>query len=84
MSQQGSALRAEELTSKRLARISGKLSTDAVNELSIEKALRIYPINGQVSKHNEKVLQYFEGKWSVIHTIKAQDQLTDATQNLGN
>ena len=43
------------------------------------KALRIYPINDQVTKHNEKVLQCFEEKITVIYTIKAQDQLIDAT-----
>ena len=70
-----------ELTSKYLAILLGKVSTDSVNEFSIEKAW-IYPTNDQVTKHNEKVLQYFEEKGTVIHTINAQDQL-DAIQNLG-
>ena len=41
-------------------------------------------MNDQVTKHNEGVLQYFEEKEIVILTIRAQDQLIDAKQNLGN
>ena len=61
-------LRVVELTSKHLAILLGEVSKDAVNEFTIEKALRIYPMNYQ---HNEKVLQYFEERGTVIHTIKA-------------
>ncbi|CAH2096514.1 unnamed protein product [Euphydryas editha] len=57
-------------------------STDASNEFSIEKALSVYPTNDQVTKQNDKVLQYFERKRTNIYTIKAQDQLIDATRNL--
>ena len=48
-------LRVGELTSEHLAMLLGKVLTDAVNEFSIEKILRIY----QVTIHYEKV-QYFE------------------------
>ncbi|GFR18844.1 ATP-dependent DNA helicase [Trichonephila clavata] len=78
------ALRVGELTSKHLEILLGKVSTDAINEFSIERALRIYPTNEQVARHNEKVLLYFENKGTTIYTIKAQDQLIDATRNLGN
>jgi len=62
----------------------GKVSTDTNNEFSIERALRIYPTNDQVAKHNEKVLRSFEKRGIAIYTIKAQDQLIDATRNLDN
>ncbi|XP_054746170.1 ATP-dependent DNA helicase PIF1-like [Anastrepha obliqua] len=78
------ALRVEEMTSRQLEILIEKVSTDATNEFSIEKALRIYPTNDQVARHNEKVLHSFENKGTVIYTIKAQDQLIDATRNLGN
>ncbi|XP_054746145.1 ATP-dependent DNA helicase PIF1-like [Anastrepha obliqua] len=78
------ALRVGEMTSRQLEILLEKVSTDATNEFSIEKALRIYPTNDQVARHNEKVLQSFENKGTVIYTIKAQDQLIDATRNLGN
>ena len=59
------ALRIGQLTSKHLEILS-EVSTDAVDEFSIEKALRIYPTYDQVTKHIEKVLRYFEekGKYS--------------------
>ncbi|XP_054745977.1 ATP-dependent DNA helicase PIF1-like [Anastrepha obliqua] len=78
------ALRVGEMTSRQLEILLEKVSTDATNEFSIEKALRIYPTNDQVGRHNEKVLQSFENKGAVIYTTKAQDQLIDATRNLGN
>ncbi|GBP69404.1 hypothetical protein EVAR_54823_1 [Eumeta japonica] len=76
------ALRVGELTSEHLEVLLGKVSTDTSDEFSIEKALRIYPTNNQVASHNEKVLQTFEDKGTTIYTIKAQDQLIDATRNL--
>ncbi|GIY13378.1 hypothetical protein CEXT_515401 [Caerostris extrusa] len=78
------ALRVGELTSGHFEILLEKVSTDTSNEFSIEKALRIYPTNDQVARHNEKVLQSFEDKGTVIYTIKAQDQLIDAKRNLGN
>lgn len=78
------ALRVGELTSQHLTILLKKVSTDANNAFSIEKALRIYPTNDQVTKHNDKVLQYFEKKGTNIYTITAQDQLIDATRNLGD
>ncbi|CAG9773640.1 unnamed protein product [Ceutorhynchus assimilis] len=78
------ALRIGELTSDHLEVLLGKVSTDTTNEFSIERALRIYSTNDQVARHNEKVLQSFEDKGTLIYTIKAQDQLADATRNLGN
>ncbi|GIY57519.1 hypothetical protein CDAR_79491 [Caerostris darwini] len=77
------ALRVGELTSGHFEILLEKVSTDTSNEFSIEKALRIYPTNDQVARHNEKVLQSFEDKGTVIYTIKAQDQLIDAKRNLG-
>ncbi len=53
------ALRVGELTSKHLEVLLNKVSTDTTGEFSIEKALRIYPTNDQVARHNEKVLQTF-------------------------
>ncbi|GFR06819.1 ATP-dependent DNA helicase PIF1 [Trichonephila clavata] len=78
------ALRVKELKSKHLEILLGKVSTHATNVFSIERALRIYPTNDQVARHNEKVLLYFENKGTTIYTIKAQDQLIDATRNLSN
>lgn len=78
------ALRVGAMTSRHLEILLEKVSTDVTNEFAIEKALRIYPTNDQVARHNEKVLQSFENKGTVIYTIKAQDQLIDATRNLGN
>ncbi|XP_044599069.1 ATP-dependent DNA helicase PIF1-like [Cotesia glomerata] len=78
------ALRVGELTSKHMEVFLSKVSTDATDEFSIERALRIYPTNDQVARHNEKVLQSFEDKGTTIYTINAQDQLIDATRNLGN
>ncbi|GIY69592.1 ATP-dependent DNA helicase [Caerostris darwini] len=78
------ALRVGELTSGHFEILLGKVSTDISNEFSIEKALRIHPTNDQVTRHNEKVLQSFEDKGTVIYTIKAQDQLIDSKRNLGN
>ncbi|GIY76451.1 ATP-dependent DNA helicase [Caerostris darwini] len=78
------ALRVGELTSGHFEILLGKVSTDTSNAFSIEKALRIYPTNDQVARHNEKILRSFEDKGTVIYTIKAQDQLIDAKRNLGN
>lgn len=62
-----------ELTSEHLTILLEKVSIDADNEFSIEKALRVYPTNAEVARHNEKVFQYFEKKRADIHTIKVQD-----------
>lgn len=78
------ALRVGELTSKHLEILLGKVSRDTTEKFSIERALRIYPTDDPVARHNEKVLQSFEDKGTAIYTIKAQDQLIDATRNLHN
>lgn len=76
------ALRVGELTSKHFEILLGKVSRDTTEKFSIERALRIYPTDDRVARHNEKVLQSFEDKGTAIYTIKAQDQLIDATRNL--
>jgi len=53
-----------------------------IGEFSIEKALRIYPTNQQVNKHNRKVLEHFGITGAEIFKIRAQDQLVDATRPL--
>lgn len=40
--------------------------------------MRIYPTNDQVARYNEKVLQSFKDKGTIIYTIIAQDQLIEA------
>jgi hypothetical protein len=59
-------------------------SNEPINEFSIEKALRIFPTNEQVNKHNEAVLQHFRDKKTQMFKIKAQDMLVDSTRNTDN
>lgn len=53
---------------------------DLNGEFSITTALRIYPTNDQVIKHNDAVLQYFRRKGVAISRIKVQGQMIDATR----
>lgn len=78
------ALRVGNIKSEHLAVLLGKISTNITGEFAIHKALRIYPTNDQVDKHNDKVLKYFELKGTRMYDIKAQDKIIDATRNLGN
>ncbi|GFY55453.1 ATP-dependent DNA helicase [Trichonephila inaurata madagascariensis] len=81
------ALRVEEMEQRHMRVLLNKVcNNDDINgELLIEKALRIYPTNDQVTKHNDAVLQHFRRKRIAISRIKAQDQLVDATRtrNMG-
>lgn len=78
------ALRIGEMIAEHFVILNDKILTEATGEFGIDKALRIYPTNKQVDDHNTAVLQYFKDKNVTMYTIKAQDQLVDATRNLGN
>jgi hypothetical protein len=73
------ALRVGEMEKKHITCMLGKLSTekDLVNEFAIGKALRIYPTNEQVDKHNNSVIEFFKKNGTKIYKIKAQDKLLD-------
>lgn len=92
MSQQGdntfaellNALRIGEMKADHFEILAEKIVKEATGEFAIEKALRVYPTNKQVEDHNTAVQQWFKNQNVKIYTIKAQDQLVDATRQLGN
>lgn len=76
------ALRVGEVRGEHMNVLLQKVSTESSGEFSIERALRIYPTNQQVTDHNNLVLKYYENKSTEMFTIKAQDQIVDSTRNI--
>ena len=76
------ALRVGEMNSNHLNTLLKKVSKREDGQFSIERAIRIYPTNDQVKKHNKKVLRHFRKKRVEMYTFKAQDQIIDSTKNL--
>lgn len=74
------ALRVGELTTEHFSDLMQKVSSNSSGEFSIEKALRIYPTNQQVNKHNSAVLEHFRKKNTQMFKIIAQDQLIDGSK----
>ncbi|GFT69099.1 ATP-dependent DNA helicase [Trichonephila clavipes] len=75
------ALRIGEMTTEHVFDLMQKVSSNSSREFSIEKALRIYPTNQQVNKHNAAVLEHLRKKNTQMFKIIAQDQLLDGTKN---
>ncbi|XP_030757811.1 ATP-dependent DNA helicase PIF1-like [Sitophilus oryzae] len=78
------ALRIGELTANHFSILMHRVIENPSDEFATDKALRVYPTNQQVNNHNAAVLNLFRNKGSRIYTIKAQDQLIDATRNTDN
>ncbi|KAJ8719782.1 hypothetical protein PYW08_011957 [Mythimna loreyi] len=74
------ALRVGELTTEHFSDLMQKVSSNSSGEFSIEKALRIYPTNQQVNKHNSAVLEHFRKKNTQMFKIIAQDRLIDGSK----
>ncbi|XP_030758796.1 ATP-dependent DNA helicase PIF1-like [Sitophilus oryzae] len=75
------ALRIGELTANHFSILMQRVIQNPSDEFATDKALRVYTTNQQVNNHNAAVLNLFRNKGSRIYTIKAQDQLIDATRN---
>ncbi|PRD28257.1 UNVERIFIED_CONTAM: hypothetical protein NCL1_32971 [Trichonephila clavipes] len=69
------------MTTEHVFDLMQKVSSNSSREFSIEKALRIYPSNQQVNKHNAAVLEHLRKKNTQMFKITAQDQLLDGTKN---
>ncbi|XP_030750919.1 ATP-dependent DNA helicase PIF1-like [Sitophilus oryzae] len=78
------ALRIGELTANHFSILMQRVIQNPSDEFATDKALRVYTTNQQVNNHNAAVLNVFRNKGSRIYTIKAQDQLIDATRNTDN
>ena len=75
------ALRIGEMHSEHLQTLLDKVGNDRSGEFSLERALRIYPVNEQVAEHNESVLQHFRDLGTEMFVINAYDQLIDSSAN---
>ncbi|GFY05803.1 ATP-dependent DNA helicase [Trichonephila clavipes] len=73
-------LRVGEMTTEHFSDLMQKVSSNNSGEFSTEKALRIYPTNQQVNKHNAAILKHFR-KNTQMFKITPQDKLTDGTKN---
>lgn len=73
-----------ELKAEHISMLMVKVSKEGTGEFTIEKALRIYPINDQVFKYNQAILDHFRSKEIPMIKIAAQDQFLDATSKIYN
>lgn len=53
------------------------MNIEEAYEATIGKALKIYPRNDEVYKHNQRIMNHFKHKSITFYKIEAQNELID-------